>query len=229
MLLRQLIVANGALIKAREGGNRGRSYKWKEMLRFNHISQCMDQASKREYYKREYYKREERREKREYYSLCVKQPIGKNLFQLFCLSRPDLQNYVSLLDALASTHDMEVEVNGSLDVFLDAFETKSDEERKDFGVSIIETFLMRKSMQCVHVVEKHEQSCVHSLQVDSCSDAFQSCRQDLHNYLSGEPFSQYQQSMFFERFLQWKMLERRPITKYTFRQYRVLGKGGFGE
>ncbi|KAK5900341.1 hypothetical protein CgunFtcFv8_025305 [Champsocephalus gunnari] len=190
------MVANSALIKAREGGSRGRSYKWKEMLRFNHISQCMDQASSTE---------------REYYSLCVKQPIGKNLFQLFCRSRPDLQNSVSLLDAL------------------DAFETKSDKERKDFGISIIERFLMRKSMQCVHVVEKHEQSCVHSLQVDSCSDAFQSCRQDLHNYLSGEPFSQYQQSMFFERFLQWKMLERRPITKCTFRQYRVLGKGGFGE
>ncbi|XP_034072053.1 G protein-coupled receptor kinase 5-like isoform X2 [Gymnodraco acuticeps] len=159
------MVANSALIKAREGGSRGRSYKWKEMLRLNHISQCMDQASSIE---------------REYYSLCVKQPIGKNLFQLFCRSRPDLQNFISLLDAL------------------DAFEMKSDEERKDFGVSIIERFLMRKSMQCVYVVQKHEQSCIHSLEVDSCTDVFQSCRE-------------------------------RPITKYRFRQYRVLGKGGFGE
>ncbi|XP_010767749.1 G protein-coupled receptor kinase 5-like, partial [Notothenia coriiceps] len=97
------MVANSALIKAREGGSRGRSYKWKEMLRFNHISQCRDQASSIE---------------REYYSLCVKQPIGKNLFQLFCRSRPDLQNYISLLDALASIHSIKVEVNGSLDVFL---------------------------------------------------------------------------------------------------------------
>lgn len=37
---------------------------------------------------------------RDYHSLCVKQPIGKKLFQLFCRSRPDLQNYISLLDAL---------------------------------------------------------------------------------------------------------------------------------
>lgn len=36
----------------------------------------------------------------DYYSLCVKQPIGRRLFQLFCRSRPDLQNYISLLDAL---------------------------------------------------------------------------------------------------------------------------------
>lgn len=82
---------------------------------------------------------------------------------------------------------------------------------------------------------------------------------DLHKYLSGKPFFQYQESMFFDRFLQWKMLERsvcvfqtcgrlcdtfqilvfaatdeyfssrQPITKRTFRQYRLLGKGGFGE
>lgn len=78
---------------------------------------------------------------------------------------------------------------------------------------------------------------------------------ELHEFLSGEPFAQYQESMFFDRFLQWKMLERsvggksshihdfglfnaawvlfflfrQPITKHTFRQYRLLGKGGFGE
>lgn len=31
------------------------------------------------------------------------------------------------------------------------------------------------------------------------------------------------------RFLQWKFLEGQPITGKTFRMYRVLGKGGFGE
>ncbi|KAG7270631.1 hypothetical protein CRUP_010926 [Coryphaenoides rupestris] len=30
----------------------------------------------------------------------------------------------------------------------------------------------------------------------------------LHDYLSGDPFSEYQSSMHFDRFLQWKMLER---------------------
>uniref|UniRef100_A0A8C4YN42 G protein-coupled receptor kinase n=1 Tax=Gopherus evgoodei TaxID=1825980 RepID=A0A8C4YN42_9SAUR len=49
------------------------------------------------------------------------------------------------------------------------------------------------------------------------------------DYLSGEPFQEYLNSMYFDRFLQWKWLERQPVTKNTFRQYRVLGKGGFGE
>jgi G protein-coupled receptor kinase len=29
--------------------------------------------------------------------------------------------------------------------------------------------------------------------------------------------------------VQWKKLERAPVTYKTFRMYRVLGKGGFGE
>ena len=32
-----------------------------------------------------------------------------------------------------------------------------------------------------------------------------------------------------KRYLQWKWLEAQPITYKTFRMYRVLGKGGFGE
>ncbi|TMS03921.1 G protein-coupled receptor kinase 5 [Larimichthys crocea] len=63
---------------------------------------------------------------------------------------------------------------------------------------------------------------------ESDSDT-QRCREAVHDYLSEAPFSDYQNSMYFDRFLQWKVLERQPITKDTFRQYRVLGKGGFGE
>ncbi|XP_022625267.1 G protein-coupled receptor kinase 5-like [Seriola dumerili] len=191
------MVANSALVKAREGGgSKGRSWKWREMLRFPHISQCVDLAMNIE---------------RDYHSLCVQQPIGKKLFQLFCRSRPDLQNYISLQDAL------------------DTFETKSDEERRDFGFSIIQRFLMNQSNQRVSIVLRHEQSCIQSLELNPCGDVFHDCREDLHRYLCGEPFVLYQESMFFDRFLQWKMLERQPISKQTFRQYRLLGKGGFGE
>ncbi|KAL1492087.1 hypothetical protein ABEB36_012581 [Hypothenemus hampei] len=35
--------------------------------------------------------------------------------------------------------------------------------------------------------------------------------------------------MYFHRYLQWKWLESQPVTHKTFRMYRVLGKGGFGE
>uniref|UniRef100_A0A665VRC4 G protein-coupled receptor kinase n=1 Tax=Echeneis naucrates TaxID=173247 RepID=A0A665VRC4_ECHNA len=116
---------------------------------------------------------------RDYHSLCVKQPIGKKLFQLFCRSRPDLQNYISLQDAL--------------------------------GVSLSTPFLLPERLQGI------------------MSNLSISWIRDLHQYLSGKPFVEYQESMFFDRFLQWKMLERQPINKHAFRQYRLLGKGGFGE
>jgi len=41
--------------------------------------------------------------------------------------------------------------------------------------------------------------------------------------------SEFLQSTYFNRFLQWKALESQKVDKNTFRQYRVLGKGGFGE
>ncbi|XP_017287733.1 G protein-coupled receptor kinase 5-like [Kryptolebias marmoratus] len=191
------MVQNSALVKAREGGqNKGRSWKWKDMLRFPNISQCIELRQSIV---------------RDYYSLCVRQPVGKKLFQLFCRSHPDLENYISLLDDL------------------DSFETKSDKERTEFGKSIIQRFLNRQSNQCVFIVAVYEKNCRAALDLHPCDDIFIDCRTYLHKYLSVEPFNQYLGSMYFDRFLQWKLLERQPITKHNFRQYRLLGKGGFGE
>ncbi|XP_041123405.1 G protein-coupled receptor kinase 5-like isoform X1 [Polyodon spathula] len=67
------------------------------------------------------------------------------------------------------------------------------------------------------------------LENSPCKELFCHCVKSVQDYLSGEPFREYQNSMHFDRFLQWKWLERQPVTKNTFRQYRVLGKGGFGE
>uniref|UniRef100_A0A4W5MIW4 G protein-coupled receptor kinase n=1 Tax=Hucho hucho TaxID=62062 RepID=A0A4W5MIW4_9TELE len=161
------------------GGGKGKSWKWKDMLRFPHISQCMELAKTLE---------------RDYYSLCVKQPIGRQLFRLFCQSKPELRHCISLLDKMGE------------------YEVKSDKEKRSFGMQIINRFLSRQGL-CVLGI--------HLLLLCFYSD--------LHEYLSGDTFLQYQQSMYFDRFLQWKMIERQPVTKYIFRQYRMLGKGGFGE
>ena len=48
-------------------------------------------------------------------------------------------------------------------------------------------------------------------------------------YLSRDPFEEFTKSKYFHRYLQWKRLERAQVTYKTFRMYRVLGKGGFGE
>uniref|UniRef100_A0AAY5F1J2 G protein-coupled receptor kinase n=1 Tax=Electrophorus electricus TaxID=8005 RepID=A0AAY5F1J2_ELEEL len=152
------------------GKRKGRSKKWREILRFPHISQCVELSSTIE---------------RDYFSLCERQPIGRLLFRLYCETRTELLRCIHLLDAM--------------------------------------------SPECVDVVEGLAERCRENLELSPCKEIFSDCRKALHDHLSGAPFSDYQNSMYFDRFLQWKMLERQPVTKDTFRQYRVLGKGGFGE
>ncbi|KAK9881744.1 hypothetical protein WA026_017265 [Henosepilachna vigintioctopunctata] len=60
-------------------------------------------------------------------------------------------------------------------------------------------------------------------------DLFAPCVHAVKSLLSGEPFREFRNSMYFHRYLQWKWLESQPVTYKTFRMYRVLGKGGFGE
>ncbi|KAH8332615.1 hypothetical protein KR074_007148 [Drosophila pseudoananassae] len=60
-------------------------------------------------------------------------------------------------------------------------------------------------------------------------DIFAQCMNAVKSFLAGEPFREFENSMYFHRYLQWKWLEAQPITYKTFRMYRVLGKGGFGE
>ncbi|TNN86454.1 G protein-coupled receptor kinase 5 [Liparis tanakae] len=159
------IVANTVLLKAREGGGgkrKGRSKKWKEILRFPHISQCTEQGD-----------------------------------------------------------DIERDY--------DDYEVTPDEKRKCRGDQIIKTFLSKQSPQRVDIAEVFADQCRENLELSPCKEIFSNCHKTVHDYLSGAPFLDYQNSMYFDRFLQWGMLERQPITKDTFRQYRVLGKGGFGE
>ncbi|XP_039956769.1 G protein-coupled receptor kinase 2 isoform X1 [Bactrocera neohumeralis] len=60
-------------------------------------------------------------------------------------------------------------------------------------------------------------------------ELFEPCVTAVKAFLAGEPFQEFETSMYFHRYLQWKWLEAQPITYKTFRMYRVLGKGGFGE
>ncbi|XP_068399638.1 G protein-coupled receptor kinase 4 isoform X6 [Eschrichtius robustus] len=150
---------------------------------------------------------------KEYSSLCDKQPIGRLLFRQFCNTKHDLKRCIEFLDAVAE------------------YEVAADEDRRDCGLLVLDTFFIEESSATPlpeipgHVV----QECRLQLQEDPSKDVFKECTRIVHDYLSGESFEEYQESSYFSRFLQWKWLERQPVTKNTFRHYRVLGKGGFGE
>ncbi|XP_055447530.1 G protein-coupled receptor kinase 5 isoform X2 [Psammomys obesus] len=194
------IVANTVLLKAREGGGgkrKGKSKKWKEILKFPHINQCEDLR---------------RTIDRDYYSLCDKQPIGRLLFRQFCETRPGLECYIQFLDLVAE------------------YEVTPDEKLGEKGKEIMTKYLTPKSPVFIAQVGQDlvSQTEMKLLQ-RPCKELFSACAQSVHDFLKGDPFHEYLDSMYFDRFLQWKWLERQPVTKNTFRQYRVLGKGGFGE
>ncbi|XP_008584945.1 PREDICTED: G protein-coupled receptor kinase 7 [Galeopterus variegatus] len=48
-------------------------------------------------------------------------------------------------------------------------------------------------------------------------------------FLQDKPFQGFLASPFYDRFLQWKAFERQPVSDKYFHEFRVLGKGGFGE
>ncbi|XP_074856639.1 G protein-coupled receptor kinase 5 isoform X1 [Carettochelys insculpta] len=217
------IVANTVLLKAREGGGgkrKGKSKKWKEILKFPHISQCEDlrrtiviciqRAVLCVLFTN--HRSAQQNSERDYYSLCDKQPIGRLLFRQFCETRPELECCIRFLDSVAE------------------YEIAPDEKLGEKGKEIMMKYLTPESP--VYVAEISQdlvRQTEEKLEISPCKELFSHCAKSVLDYLSGEPFQEYLDSMYFDRFLQWKWLERQPVTKNTFRQYRVLGKGGFGE
>ncbi|XP_013362215.1 PREDICTED: G protein-coupled receptor kinase 4 isoform X2 [Chinchilla lanigera] len=150
---------------------------------------------------------------KDYRSLCDKQPIGRLLFRQFCDTRPDLKKHVEFLDAVAK------------------YEVTIDEDRRDRALSILEQFFSHENSGPLlpEIPAAAVRECRWDLNQQFCKNIFEGCASVVHNYLSKKPFEEYQESPYFSRFLQWKWLERQPVSKNTFRNYRVLGKGGFGE
>ncbi|XP_048474406.1 G protein-coupled receptor kinase 5-like isoform X1 [Rhincodon typus] len=151
-------------------------------------------------------------QERDYSSLCDKQPIGRELFFQFCRTLPPLRHCIGFLNCAAE------------------YELAPDEKRTEMAEEVIRRFLTKGSAEYVPgITECHARQCLESLGGRLGKDLFAECLRVSHQFLSGSPFSEFQESMYFDRFLQWKWLERQAVTRDTFRQYRVLGKGGFGE
>ncbi|XP_068601079.1 G protein-coupled receptor kinase 6 isoform X2 [Brachionichthys hirsutus] len=194
------IVANTVLLKAREGGGGNRKGKSKKWKQLLQFPHISLCEELRQ------------ATGRDYSSLCGRQPIGRLLFRQFCETRPELRRCVGFLDAVAE------------------YEVTPDEERRECAQEFVERYFNPKQVEQVEQVEAAMMAqCADELQNDACKELFKKCTKLIHGYLATAPFADYLDSPYYDRFLQWKWLERQPVTKSTFRQYRVLGKGGFGE
>ncbi|XP_036920359.1 G protein-coupled receptor kinase 6 isoform X2 [Sturnira hondurensis] len=194
------IVANTVLLKAREGGSGNRKGKSKKWRQMLQFPHISQCEELRLSLERDYH------------SLCERQPIGRLLFREFCATRPELTRCIAFLDGVAE------------------YEVTPDEKRKACGQQLMQNFLSHTGPDLIpEIPQQMVTNCTQRLEQGPCKDLFQELTRLTHEYLSVAPFADYLDSIYFNRFLQWKWLERQPVTKNTFRQYRVLGKGGFGE
>nr|XP_026489591.1 G protein-coupled receptor kinase 5 isoform X1 [Vanessa tameamea] len=211
------IVANTVYLKAREGGsdsNKGKSKKWRKILQFPHISQCLDIKTKIDV---------------EYDYVVDQQPIGKLLFRQFCeRNRPNYHKYNSFLDAICASWSSSQ--NNKKSLRTERYEVEVDETRTALAVELFGRYLKTEDGEAVtDVVPPDVIDDASKLLEGGSKDIFTECIRCVKSFLAGSPFSEFERSMYFHRYLQWKWLEAQPVTQHTFRMYRVLGKGGFGE
>lgn len=195
------IVANTVYIKAREGGGgkrKGKSKKWKLLLKYPHITECFDLKNKISI---------------TYKYIIEQQPIGEVLFKQFCDTRPE---YRLAVEYLNSVNDYEI-------TLVDC--------RQSHAQDIYDKFLSSSSLLTkLQLNGSIVTDCQNSIASANFSKKlFTKSVADVKEYLSKDPFNEFLESIHFKRYLQWKWLEGQAVTKNTFRMYRVLGKGGFGE
>ncbi|XP_070471297.1 G protein-coupled receptor kinase 4 isoform X2 [Equus przewalskii] len=194
------LLANSLLLKARQGGYGKKSGRSKKWREMLKLPP-VSQCSELKH-----------SIEKDYSNLCDRQPIGRLLFRQFCDTKRHLKWCIEFLDAVTE------------------YEVAADEDRRNCGLLVLERFFSSElEVPFPEIPPNVVKECRLRLRGNPSKEVFEECSRIVQNYLSGEPFEEYQESSYFSRFLQWKWLERQPVTKNTFRHYRVLGKGGFGE
>lgn len=141
------------------------------------------------------------------------QPIGRLLFRQWCESkRPEYHRYLTFLDVC------------------EQYELETDEQRIELAATIRQQFMSPNESGDIYTIpDLNVELSVNDKLAEGHKDLFAPCVAAVKACLAGQPFRDFTVTMYFHRYLQWKWLEALPVTYKTFRMYRVLGKGGFGE
>uniref|UniRef100_H3A627 G protein-coupled receptor kinase n=1 Tax=Latimeria chalumnae TaxID=7897 RepID=H3A627_LATCH len=147
----------------------------------------------------------------DYESVCVQQPIGKRLFRQFLATVPE---YEVTMDFLDEVRNWELAENGAKDTLLQ---------------EIVTNFLKADSKNYLQFLgQELADKCTNATDKDF-KGLLELVKEEARKYLMEKPLQDFQSSQFFEKFLQWKVFESQRITEKYFYEFRVLGKGGFGE
>lgn len=147
----------------------------------------------------------------DYNSICEQQPIGKSFFRDFLYTVPQYLLARDFMDEVASLDLAEDNVKDSL------LEGIGNMYLNKNSNSYLKFFSEDLNKKCESASKNDLQKLV------------QLAREETTAFFKGKPFEDFQGSPFFDKFLQWKAFEQQPVSEKLFEDFRILGKGGFGE
>ncbi|XP_019597585.2 rhodopsin kinase GRK1 [Rhinolophus sinicus] len=147
----------------------------------------------------------------EFQSICSEQPIGKRLFQQFLKAN---ERHVAALELWKDIED---------------YNMADDDLRPQKARAILAEYLDPQAKLFCSFLDEGMVVKVREGPVASGDGIFQPLLQATLAHLSQTPFQEYLGTLYFQRFLQWKWLEAQPMGEDWFLDFRILGKGGFGE
>ena len=147
-------------------------------------------------------------------SLCEQQPIGRRLFRDLLAIVPAYQEAMGFLEEVQSWELAEEgPAKGSTLQALVA--TCAVAPNPGQPHSFLSPALVTKCQAAT--TDEERASLVEQAKAEAMA------------FLQDQPFREFLVSPFYDKFLQWKVFEMQPVSDKYFEEFRVLGKGGFGE
>ncbi|KAM6942838.1 rhodopsin kinase GRK1 isoform 2-T2 [Xenentodon cancila] len=144
-------------------------------------------------------------------TVCIEQPIGKRLFQEFLESNNEYKGPCRLWK------DVE------------DYNMAEDEDRTKKASKILSRYMEPDAKYYCPFLPENGITKVKEKHKGAGDDLFCETMDSVVDFLKEVPYTFFLESMYLKRFLQWKWLEMQPIGDDWFLDFRVLGKGGFGE
>uniref|UniRef100_A0A3P8U871 G protein-coupled receptor kinase n=1 Tax=Amphiprion percula TaxID=161767 RepID=A0A3P8U871_AMPPE len=144
-------------------------------------------------------------------TVCVEQPIGKRLFQEFLDSNNEYKGPCRLWKDVEEYNKAE------------------DEDRVKKAGKILSRYMEPDAKYYCPFLPENGITNVKEKHQEAGDDLFNETMDSVMDFLKEVPYTFFLESMYLKRFLQWKWLEMQPMGEDWFLDFRVLGKGGFGE
>ncbi|XP_031150487.1 rhodopsin kinase GRK1-like [Sander lucioperca] len=143
--------------------------------------------------------------------ICMEQPIGKRLFREFLDSKTEYHGVYRLWK------DIE------------EYDLVEDSDRVKKASKIVQRYMDPSAKHYCPFLSEDIITKVKESQEAAGDDLFAAALATMLDFLREAPYALFLESLYLKRYLQWKWLEMQPMDADWFLDFRVLGKGGFGE